>query len=202
MVTNVELPARKALLEILNASDPLIQILRGHQAIDAALCAGIGEALAEPHALEITRMSFELKLDLAVALGVLRPEAWPAFRSINRIRNAFAHRSDAIIDERVTRDLFASLAPHHREILRHGEEGKDSIPSDVRHVIAVLFFEARAAYFRLRDGKLVNETLAELIRETLASRPETPSVRFHEAEVARELRDMVAKKKRERDLPK
>ena len=198
----MDFPDRKTLLEILNAPDPLVQVVRGHQAIDAALCAAIGEALAEPHALEITRMSFDLKLDLAVALGVLRHEARPAFSSINRIRNAFAHRSNATVDERVARDLFASLAPHHREALRQGEQGKGGTLSDFRRVIAVLFFEARAAYFRLQEKKLADEALGEIIRETLASTPDTPDVKYRQGKVADEVREIVARKKKERDLRK
>jgi len=191
------LPDNKALLAILNAGDPLVQIVRGHQAVDEALSAAVAEALAEPHAVEIDRMSFGLKLDLAVALGVLHRESSPAYVSLNRIRNAFAHRSTATLDDRAVRDLYASLSPRQRATV----DGSEPAPLDVRKVIAALFFEARQAYYGVRDAKIAEEALGELVRETLAGGPNaigTPSA--GKDEVGIELQEKVARMKRERGL--
>ena len=185
------LPDTAALEEILSSPDPFVRIVRGRQAIDAALSAALTETLAEPHAVEIDRMSFALKIDLAVAFGAFPADSRPAYVAVNRIRNAFAHRHDAVLADDAVRDLYSALSSRQRDA--SGFKAGDAY--DIRKVIAVLFYEARQAYFNIRDAKLGHEVLAEMARETLRGRlPSGIGV------VTQEMEDRVARKKRERGI--
>jgi len=67
--------------------------------------------LNAPHTLEASSLSAALKIDLAVALGILSPEVAPIFRKINSIRNAFAHSSRGAFAEADARDFFNTWPP-------------------------------------------------------------------------------------------
>ena len=73
----------------------LSKILRGHLLIERTLEALIANKLEKPKKLFANhRVTFEMKVDLADALGVLPPAYVSAAKALNNIRNAFAHRED------------------------------------------------------------------------------------------------------------
>ena len=73
----------------------LSQILRGHLLIERTLEALIARKLEKPKKLfDNHRVTFELKVDLADALGVLPPSHVSAAKALNNIRNAYAHREN------------------------------------------------------------------------------------------------------------
>jgi len=73
----------------------LSKILRGHLLVERTLEALISKKLAKPKKFfENHRVTFEMKVDLADALGVLPPSHVSAAKALNNIRNAYAHRED------------------------------------------------------------------------------------------------------------
>ncbi len=72
----------------------LSPILKGHLAIEKILETLISNHLAEPGALFKNRISFDLKLAIAKAMGLLSEKHFSAFKAINRIRNNYAHQND------------------------------------------------------------------------------------------------------------
>jgi hypothetical protein len=79
--------------QLIGNEDPLSFVIRGHQATEAALVCLIATALPNPHQMELAKLSFQLKVDLAVALQLIRSESRPLFFAVNTVRNRFAHRS-------------------------------------------------------------------------------------------------------------
>jgi hypothetical protein len=57
----------------------------------------ISNNLKKPDALFKRRKSFELKSDLALAMGLIDDKYYAAFKAINNIRNNYAHKHDYMV---------------------------------------------------------------------------------------------------------
>lgn len=69
-------------------------ILKGHIFIEKILETLISNNLHTPQALFKRTRSFELKVDLALAMGLIDQKYFSAFKAINNIRNNYAHKHD------------------------------------------------------------------------------------------------------------
>lgn len=69
-------------------------ILKGHIFIEKVLEALISDELKTPTAFFNKNRSFELKADLARAMGLIDDRYYSAFKAINNIRNKYAHKHD------------------------------------------------------------------------------------------------------------
>ncbi len=194
------LPSREQLLEILNAPDCLTIVLRGQQAVERALDAAISEALPEPHALEVEKLSFALKADLAVALRVIRTDSRGALLALYRIRNRFAHRIDAAFEQKEAEDFGNALSGWQRHLLGREPSGYAEPRDLLRNAVAVLFVECTSAQRRLQEAKLADEVLHEIAQETLAGST-VRDENAHLTDVHQEMRERLAAKKAERGLP-
>lgn len=76
-------------------SPEISSILRGHLLIERTIEALIAKNLSKPKKLfDNHRVTFEMKVDLADAMGVLPPSHVSAAKALNGIRNVYAHRED------------------------------------------------------------------------------------------------------------
>lgn len=98
-----ELPTDEEFRKASDAKEILNLVIRAHGELEIAIRVAIAEALAEPHELELERLSFPLKVDLAVALGVMRSAIRPLLLRLNKIRNDFAKDSRTIHRGRCSR---------------------------------------------------------------------------------------------------
>jgi hypothetical protein len=188
------------LLEVLNAPDTLAVVVRGHQAIESALNAAISEALPDPHALEIEKLTFALKSDLAVSLRVIRRDSRGAFLAFNRTRNRFAHHFDAAFTKKEAEDLGNTLSSWQRRVLGKAPSDYLEPRALLEKVVAVLYFECTGALRRLQQEKLADEVLHEIVQETLAKAPPPPENKFH-SDVQREMQVRMTHKQASRNLP-
>ena len=79
-------------------SPEISSILRGHLLIERTIETLIAKRLSKPKKLfDNHRVTFEMKVDLADAMGVLPPPYISAAKALNNIRNAYAHREDHAI---------------------------------------------------------------------------------------------------------
>ena len=69
-------------------------ILKGHLFIEKILETLISNNLSNPDALFKSRRSFELKIDIARAMGLINEKYVSAFKAINNVRNNYAHKHD------------------------------------------------------------------------------------------------------------
>ena len=82
------IPCNAEFLSVVNGSDLLSVIVRGHQFVETAVNAMISEALPAPHEVEIGRLTFGLKVDLAASLRLIQAESRPLYMAVNRLRNS------------------------------------------------------------------------------------------------------------------
>ena len=172
-------PTHEQFIAILNAPDLAVLSIRGHIAIESVISDVIFQALPDPHHLEVERLSFPLKLDLAVALKALQKDSRPLFMKLNVIRNRFAHQATAHLDEATACDLKNSMSELHRKLV--GDHFDTS--NDPRHILrtamAAAFYEAYMAAEHLAHKKLEleawREEVEKLLKETehLSTHPET-----------------------------
>jgi hypothetical protein len=76
-------------------SQELSHILIGHLMIEGLLGALIAKSLPQPEQLmEQRNLTFDLKLNLANALGLLPAEHFAGAKALNKIRNQYSHNPD------------------------------------------------------------------------------------------------------------
>jgi hypothetical protein len=102
-------------------------VIRGHLWIESLLNRLIEIEAADPAALDLERMGFRQKVDIAHAFGLLHPTDAVALRGLNRLRNTLAHtlaadptdadldRLEGLLDGPVRRMFDAVIAPNVHE---------------------------------------------------------------------------------------
>src|SRR6266851_7578602 len=75
----------------INSNDPLRIVLAGHLYIEAAFTALIEAVIPFPADLPVSKESFDRKIRLALALGILDPSEAAGYRALNDLRNDLAH---------------------------------------------------------------------------------------------------------------
>lgn len=104
--------------------------LKGHHGVENLLNASLIEALPESDAIELSRITFLLKVDLLIALGLISRIQRPLFNRLNNYRNKFAHNPHFQIDDTYSEEtskLIHSLAPV-AEKFEQSDERIDLIP--------------------------------------------------------------------------
>lgn len=91
-------------------------ILKGHLFVERVLEELIGQKLKHPTAiLKRGRLGFELKIDLAHALGSLSTKHVSAFKALNNIRNGYAHNGDYQVSIETLNSLKLDWVPIQRK---------------------------------------------------------------------------------------
>jgi hypothetical protein len=103
-------------------------VVRSHLYIEAVLTQLIEERLEEPYALDLERLNFNTKLNLAVALGAVQKSEKPALVLLNRLRNRFAHKLNAQITKQDARQFLNSFASEQRKEIKGGTHFANTIP--------------------------------------------------------------------------
>ena len=138
--------------QIVEDDDPFVVCVRGHQTVEELLDLVLSESLHDPHALEIQQLGFALKVDLAVALGVVADR--PVFLGLNKFRNRFAHRRTATLTVEDAADFFKAWSGHFRNLAARTEVKPDEDPLEVvREAVLVLAVLLSRQLATLRDNK-------------------------------------------------
>lgn len=165
------LPTTEQLLKAINSPDDLAMVIRAHQCIEAALDNLIIESMPFRHDELIQRLQFLLKVDLAIVLHVVDIADRPALLVLNKIRNRFAH--DLV--ESVTKDdvceLFNALSKRAATSMGDPED-EASIQERFRLACATLFVCLEVSLQRVRDGKLWDKAMHEIVVETIGPHDE------------------------------
>ena len=129
-----------ALERLFKDGDELRAVIRGHLYLERCLVLLIIRQLPESEQQSVLRSHFPEKIDRAIALGVLPRDERELLRSINRIRNRFAHEPRAYLPEVDAMAIGATLSLRVRERLanagRNGPEDFD-LPLDFLKVVIV-----------------------------------------------------------------
>lgn len=92
-------------------------VLRGHLWIESLVNGVIENRMKNPAALNLDRMSFAAKIDLAFALGAIDSDNVGWFRALNKMRNRLAHNLDGEPTPEELADLADNVGGFARELL-------------------------------------------------------------------------------------
>ncbi len=160
------LSERTVFLKYLNSDDSMGFIVRGHLYIESALMQLIEEAPPDPGAIDLTRFNFPLKLDLAVALGLMSESETRGYLRLNSLRNKHAHNLGVALSEDDQRNLFQSLDQLQRDKIRQIASPKklNRFPELSRWCIASLYLTMRTKLEKIRLAR-VSDMIQKIRRE-------------------------------------
>jgi hypothetical protein len=150
----IRLPTDDELLAAVNAPDLLTVAIRGHQCVEAALNQLLNAALTAPHEIEIKRVSFAPKVDLAIALGLLRVDSRALFLAVNRIRNQYAHDQQAQFDSNQSADVANAFSSYHRRVTGIDPAVPRAAREALEYAIGITFVEAQSSAERVHNEKV------------------------------------------------
>jgi hypothetical protein len=120
----------------------LTQLLKGHLWVEHCVNRAVEITVKEASRINIDRMSFSAKLDLAMALDALPAEFEPALRRLNKIRNDAAHDLRFALTEEMMASMVSSLGSMTRPGWERIHTSTDSLSDQLRKWIHVIVFAA------------------------------------------------------------
>jgi hypothetical protein len=153
---------------IVQSGDAFTVAIRGHQAVDELLSLAISETLANPHQLEIRNLAFSLKVDLAVAMGIVADRG--AFMAFNRIRNRFAHDRNASFGEKDADDLYNTWSDYLRKLASRSRSDYTEPFEVLQDTASLLFVLLQIRITQSRDARAELRIAEQLLHEVLHSK--------------------------------
>jgi hypothetical protein len=105
--------------------DDFAAAIRGHLYLEHILMTFIHAALEKPDAVSLDRMQFPIKVDLAIALGLMSENLAPPLKKINSFRNKVAHNLKYQMSDADRKELYDSFSPLGKQLIdesvRHGK---------------------------------------------------------------------------------
>ena len=159
------------LRKIFALKNSLQLIIRGTSLIERILNVAVSEALPNQHVIELSRMSFQLRIDLAIGLGVLPADTRSTYIKLYKIRSRFAHSPVIRFTKRDARDFLNAMTPRIRDVV-HTWDKQSEIPKDplqvLREAIAVLFIGLEQAVKQMRDNRVREQAWHQEVVDTLS----------------------------------
>lgn len=118
----------------LDTDEPIQLIIRGHLYLEHVLIEFISAALKDSSVLQFDRISFPIKVQIAVALGTLHKDFIEPLNFVNKARNECAHNLDFGIDDDFKKRFLNSFPHHFRRMILGDLENREKIRdlSDVK----------------------------------------------------------------------
>ena len=123
-------------------------ILKGHIFIEKILETLISNHLKKPKAFFNKNRSFDMKVDLAYAMGLLDEKYYSSFKSINKIRNNYAHKHNY----KVSIEELNSLKFDWEDIQEQAFNGACSKGTGEASRIAIIFLSWKAIHLIKRKS--------------------------------------------------
>ena len=103
----------QAFCEHLTVDDTLGVVVRAHIHVEASLTQFVEALIPRPE--KLSHLTYASRLRLAVALG-LREDYFDALLILGELRNQFAHKLEAGLDDLTVKKLYAKLPPDGRDV--------------------------------------------------------------------------------------
>jgi hypothetical protein len=116
------------------------QLLQSHLYYDHVITQLLSDALANPDAVNVNRMSFSQKLQFISALNLLPAQLVSSIDAINSLRNKIAHELDFEISDRDVRDLENCTPKYLRDVIST-EDGRESGPVRFNELLRVVLLQ-------------------------------------------------------------
>jgi hypothetical protein len=132
----------------LRGDESLQLVIRAHLYAEQLIFAMISERLAKPDAIDLDRLTFPLKVRLAVAMGLMAEEVIAPLLGLNKLRNRFAHETDYRFTSDDKIDLLSSIPAGIMEVMLTDNDGqsihtRDNVPLERILLVLVCLMEAR-----------------------------------------------------------
>ena len=111
----------------------LTLIIRCHHAIEKEIHMALEQALPRSERLDMRRIPFLTKVDLLIALSIIRSDLFPLFAETNRLRNRFAHDPNAAFTDEDVNKIRALIKSQPRKIV-----SPDLKWGDAKRTVAIL----------------------------------------------------------------
>jgi hypothetical protein len=122
--------SHNSMLNHINADDPLQIVVRGHLYVEAMLNKLICLRFPFPKAIDLADMHYPIKVDLAVALGMLSKDDAGSFRALNKLRNRLAHNIEYRVTSKDVRELLGTISPTMRHAYKNFLKYKPTLVDD------------------------------------------------------------------------
>lgn len=171
--------------------EQLSLVIKSHYEIDILLDRLLTASIDDVDSLEMRRISFILKVDILISLGVVRSDFKKLFNNINAIRNIYAHNPYSIFD--------AKQAEKSKIILMQINETKEVMkeitePTDILMFVflnAYIYLEAALKnQYRKIQGKVVLNKRIHKALGTQAPRASDESLKSYHAEIESDLKEI------------
>jgi len=116
------------------------QLLQAHLYYDHVITQLLTEALVNPDAVNVVRMSFSQKLQFLSALGLLGPDIVSPIEFINGLRNKIAHDLNFEISDNDVRN-FANCIPTHLRDIASSEDDREPGPLRFNELLRIVLFQ-------------------------------------------------------------
>lgn len=166
--------------EVLKSKDELLMVLRSHQLVDGLLSDLIEEQLIEKHHLELRRIPFAVRVELAQAMGLLNVGDRGALIQFNTLRNRFAHEAATTITHKDSQDLYNGIGDRLR--FAAGDVGRalETPRTCVETVAACLVLSLDITLERVREEKLWGTAVMQEARAVVSRLPKVESSPVHD----------------------
>jgi hypothetical protein len=101
----------------MNESDGVMVVLRAQLYLEHVLIATLTDALKNPEAVNLRRLNFPAKLNLCIAMGLIKEELRNAATKINEMRNGAAHKLHVEFSSELKAGLWTTLPQFLKETL-------------------------------------------------------------------------------------
>jgi hypothetical protein len=158
-----------AFLDAVNTDDVMTRFVRLHQFLDNVLTELVNERLVESHALEVKRIPFALRVELAVALGIIDMQTRSPLLQFNSLRNDFVHTTDVVLTEKHATDFYNIFPPQLRESVSRNLANETAFHWRITLLVVALFVHLHKKLDHIRDMKIWDEALHEEVQDILST---------------------------------
>lgn len=143
--------------ERVKSGDEWQQIVQAHLHLDHVVTLFLSEELKRPDVINIDRMAFLQKLQLAQAMGLLPDEVVSTVEQVNALRNLIVHNLNFNLTKKEVKDL-ANATPKYLRDAALKEKGREKGPIRLWEILYVLIVQLEVyrqgrVYHRLMETK-------------------------------------------------
>lgn len=163
-------------------AEPLVLTIKAHHSIDSLLDEALHVRMPHAKELDLRRVSFLLKVDFLVGLGVMRKQLRPLFDKANSVRNRFAHDPHTEIDASDAGKLKQLLLSQRPKVVQPEFAHTDSPLEILRMLFAVCYINLLAAYEDMVRRDVENIVSMQLAHEavTRGAQQASPKTSVHD----------------------
>ncbi|ENF6041963.1 hypothetical protein R4R77_002617 [Citrobacter amalonaticus] len=145
--------------------DELSVVIKGHYGLENLIEKILVISVPSSGALDFKRITFMLKVDLLISLGLLDSKFKPMLNFINSIRNKFAHNPYSLFDEKDALKIRTILMQQKvfNHLLRNSTLPKDVLDDSLCCAFALIEAILKNKYIKIHAAKLVNERVIKVL---------------------------------------